>query len=251
MRTVFAATAAAVVLGGAAPPAAAAVHQVTYTGKVGYGFDLSGMFGAVGSLNEERYSLVYTIDDLAAGAVHVDGPDLAQISGSGANSPVRAAITVKGVTWQINGGTEGYAQQSNLNHANVGGYDYVEQKSTEYAITPTFYHSYFARTWIAANGQDFLPSAAFGTPYSYDPLAQSGGGGYYNLVELNDSVLGPNNTYSVVNYAFLNLTIDGVSVSTRGVDGAVPEPASWAMLILGFGGAGAMLRRRGRELAAA
>lgn len=28
--------------------------------------------------------------------------------------------------------------------------------------------------------------------------------------------------------------------------GAVPEPSAWALMILGFGGAGAMLRRRGR-----
>jgi PEP-CTERM motif len=26
--------------------------------------------------------------------------------------------------------------------------------------------------------------------------------------------------------------------------GAVPEPAAWALMIMGFGGAGAMLRRR-------
>jgi hypothetical protein len=32
-------------------------------------------------------------------------------------------------------------------------------------------------------------------------------------------------------------------------DAAVPEPAAWAMLILGFGGAGAMMRRRRTRLA--
>ncbi|MBU1377118.1 MAG: PEPxxWA-CTERM sorting domain-containing protein [Alphaproteobacteria bacterium] len=37
--------------------------------------------------------------------------------------------------------------------------------------------------------------------------------------------------------------VNSVSVSYQ-VSGAVPEPASWALLITGFGGAGAMLRRR-------
>lgn len=250
MRTVF--VAAAIAMGAmAAVPAQAAVHDITYTGKVGYGFDLTGMFGAIGTLNEERYSLVYTIDDMALGALHTDAPDLARISGSGANSPVRAAITVKGVTRQINGSYTGYAEQHDQDHGNTGGYDYVEQKALEYEITPTFYHSFYARTWISANSQDFLPYPAFGAPYTYNPLL-GGAGGYYDLVELNDQILDPNGN-TLVNYAYMNLTIDGVSVSTRGAGGggSVPEPGAWALLIMGFGGAGAMLRHRRREMSAA
>jgi hypothetical protein len=41
----------------------------------------------------------------------------------------------------------------------------------------------------------------------------------------------------------LGLTLDGFSIR------AVPEPATWALMILGFGGVGAVLRRR-RALAA-
>lgn len=46
--------------------------------------------------------------------------------------------------------------------------------------------------------------------------------------------------------------LDGVSLTkiTVGTHGSVPEPASWALMILGFSGLGAMLRRR-RTLAAA
>ena len=33
-------------------------------------------------------------------------------------------------------------------------------------------------------------------------------------------------------------------VFAEGSPGAVPEPATWAMMILGFGGVGALLRRR-------
>jgi len=32
------------------------------------------------------------------------------------------------------------------------------------------------------------------------------------------------------------------------VTGAVPEPATWAMMLLGFGGIGAAMRRRRKEI---
>lgn len=36
----------------------------------------------------------------------------------------------------------------------------------------------------------------------------------------------------------------GVTAVPRFIDSTVPEPASWAMMILGFGGVGALMRRR-------
>ncbi|HLZ76448.1 PEPxxWA-CTERM sorting domain-containing protein [Phenylobacterium sp.] len=42
--------------------------------------------------------------------------------------------------------------------------------------------------------------------------------------------------------------LDNVALDVTG--GSVPEPASWALMILGFGGAGAVLRRRRTALAA-
>jgi hypothetical protein len=38
---------------------------------------------------------------------------------------------------------------------------------------------------------------------------------------------------------------DGEPGDNNGVD-AVPEPAQWALMVVGFGGAGALLRRRRR-----
>jgi hypothetical protein len=47
-----------------------------------------------------------------------------------------------------------------------------------------------------------------------------------------------------------NVGMDNIAFDVRGVaTGAVPEPATWAMLILGFFGSGALLRRRGVALA--
>ncbi len=37
------------------------------------------------------------------------------------------------------------------------------------------------------------------------------------------------------------------NVATVATDGGVPEPGAWALMLLGFGGMGAMLRRRGRS----
>ena len=43
----------------------------------------------------------------------------------------------------------------------------------------------------------------------------------------------------------------GAAIDNVSVSGAVPEPATWAMMILGFGAAGSMIRRRKAVLAAA
>jgi len=47
------------------------------------------------------------------------------------------------------------------------------------------------------------------------------------------------------------LAFDNVSMAASVVDGgaAVPEPSAWALMIVGFGGVGALMRRRGRQSA--
>lgn len=56
-------------------------------------------------------------------------------------------------------------------------------------------------------------------------------------------------TYSVTTRYTLNAPTAGSAIST-GAIAAVPEPATWALMIMGFGGAGAMIRRR-RQVAVA
>jgi hypothetical protein len=90
-------------------------------------------------------------------------------------------------------------------------------------------------------------------------LDQGPAGGYQNSERL--FFIDPsydatqNNTFSV-NLTLTNVSsVQGGTISVNEViqqgSGAVPEPASWALMILGFGGAGAMLRRRKTAAAAA
>jgi hypothetical protein len=80
------------------------------------------------------------------------------------------------------------------------------------------------------------PSSPADLPFSVNaPTA-----GFYNFqLAYGECCTGP----AVLQLASLNATPFG--------SGAVPEPATWALMIMGFGGAGAMLRRRRMVLAQA
>jgi hypothetical protein len=61
---------------------------------------------------------------------------------------------------------------------------------------------------------------------------------------VNHTVTAPDNsggTFSVNNAV---LILDVATVTSGAIGGGVPEPASWALMLTGFGAMGAMLRRR-------
>lgn len=51
------------------------------------------------------------------------------------------------------------------------------------------------------------------------------------------------------NYGFDQLVLDSISVNAVSLGSAVPEPATWAMMIIGFGAAGSMVRNSRRRMA--
>ena len=97
--------------------------------------------------------------------------------------------------------------------------------------------------------------------YSNDPTGTVGGsnGTLANLNPSNNDFAALNGIYAHLDASQLSYTKpryragEGYGIDARDHDTlvAVPEPASWAMLLAGFGGTGAVLRRRRRRCLAA
>ncbi len=69
--------------------------------------------------------------------------------------------------------------------------------------------------------------------------------GFSDSVVLAGGAFGSIDTYSMVSFSTASsFGSPGISFTTNGPTGPVPEPTTWALMILGFGSAGAMLRRR-------
>lgn len=115
----------------------------------------------------------------------------------------------------------------------------------------------------------FTPTAGYEVSFrsfDWDKLTATTSGSFFFevrdasnalLFSANNSVLSysPNTAYSTGPLTFLfgnggvgSVAVDNVTVDVRAVAaGAVPEPASWAMMLFGFGALGTVLRRNRRQ----
>lgn len=109
-----------------------------------------------------------------------------------------------------------------------------------------------------------LTSAIIGGGPTWSPLGGSSGGcfsagcGYTGWIQSNYTIANAGNykvVYGVTNWSDTawesGLAFDGLKVAGVEVGGAVPEPATWALMIAGFGMAGSMVRRRRLQAVAA
>jgi hypothetical protein len=76
-------------------------------------------------------------------------------------------------------------------------------------------------------------------------------GDFSDQLRGNGGTFASQGTFSLVGFSAGSSLGDGVSSITLVEAGVVPEPATWALMISGFGGAGVLLRRRRKEFAAA
>lgn len=101
-------------------------------------------------------------------------------------------------------------------------------------IRYSYYSSFDGGTLSFASG-GYNPSIA-NAGQGFALTFRNVGSGQPQGVSLNYALAGNNELFSTRNVT--------ITAGPAEVSGAVPEPATWAMLLLGFGGIGATLRRR-------
>jgi hypothetical protein len=112
--------------------------------------------------------------------------------------------------------------------------------------------TYFFSTWIrsALNGAPaMLDFSINGSPIGPTFTAGPVEGGWQQFFASWDSGASTVANISLVNrqlaYGGNDFALDDISLSVRSPE-AIPEPSAWALMILGFGAAGAMFRRQAR-----
>jgi hypothetical protein len=212
----------------AATPAQAATYIITYQGTVygSYGSSLDGL----------GFTAVYTLTDPLPGAIlYGDGSTYAATYGGSyysAPSPVSATLTINGITRAFSGDEQNYAEQYN----DYGGsFDEVRHYSGDIKVINGSYVSNYIQNYISSYSNDFLSSIDYTSPLSYTVQAGDTGYGYFRFYA-------PDGGYA---NGYLNST----SVTIAALAGGVPEPATWALMILGFGLVGGVLRRQRRRIA--
>jgi hypothetical protein len=198
---------------------AAPDFQITYTGTVS-GTDGTGVFGAPGDLSG-NYTLVYYVT-LANGQTSNGGTDASIFGGTwdGLSDPITAVLTIGAQSYTFAGPYDG---EADFWANGIGGFDGVE----DYASGGN------ASTYVddgITGFTAFVSPSFWNSPFSYSAQTGDSATMPFSIAENNESASG-------------NLTAQTVSL---GPVAAVPEPATWAMMLLGFGAIGLAVRRRRR-----
>jgi len=231
---IAAAGAAILLLAASVPAQAATLFKATVIGVITHDYGSTNTFG-VGALVGQTYKVVYYFDPTLGTESLYDpaGPVFDKVrSGLYGNSPIRSyELTVGAHTEHLFADMVAQSGQvSRTQYADSRGH-FGAIASGAYAPTPAYTDYQSASSTF--NGGATPISQDFTAPFSGPATGQS---------SFLRQVKTPGSAYPIA-YKF-----DG-SISSVSI-GLVPEPATWAMLIIGFGAVGAALRGRRRTAAA-
>jgi hypothetical protein len=213
-----------------ATSASAAVHVITYTGQTGTSSN-DTVFGGATDISNLPFTLTFTYDP-AKGHRTTTGTTDQALGGTnyGSDSPVLdAALTINGVLVDFAADQAGYIATGSA----PGGVNDAISLDQYFGWTHAF--------------RTLNISAVGGFPASLDDVFSGpvSGSGNFFFQDYEVNPLGGGHASAT---ALGNLFPTQVQVS---IPGAVPEPATWALLLTGFGLAGVALRRRTGKLAGA
>lgn len=212
----------------------------TYKGVVTSGIDDQGVFGEPGGdLTGSSYTLVFTLDTSLRNAFVYSsyGPQLFY-GGFQFNAPAiqSATIFIKGGSYSVSGNR--YSSTGFLNLP--GGPDQIVHTSGGfYASNNELLYERIDNSIINKTG-DLLNNSDYSVAY-YHELSEGEEWYGYAGASIN----------SLVDYSdrqIFSAILKPLSVEVRQSAAVVPEPATWALLILGFGAVGGAMRRRTRPI---
>jgi hypothetical protein len=215
----------------AASPSAAEVYTVRGVASI---TDVTGEIGSPGAQLTRDFTLVFTRND-ALGAFQNDGV-YSLLGGYGADNPVTATLAIGSFTYDFG---SNYGEQYQTK-ANAGGEGFEFYASNTYACAPNFcdLDSSFVSINVTHGSGAYLPDHLI---YSLPSLTKADTPaflwqGSFNIERLviQDGM----QDYQSVRGQF---DISSITVG-------VPEPGSWAVMVLGFAGVGHRVRRRKRRI---
>lgn len=218
-------------------PTQAAVYIITYTGTITSGVDGRQLFGG-GDLSGFEYTSIYTLTypgNFQEAHSGTSDAGIRSVFGSTeydptAQIPLTGTMTINGIThWY--GDYYGWAAQTNNDHGNGGD----EVQHVVVSSDPVGGWSSAMQNNLYSYTHDFVSSWDFTAPLAYN--LQQGDGSYGSFA----SYSGPVATHP---YTYLDLRPLSVTIVEQS---PVPEPSTWALLLIGFGLVGVSLRRAARQ----
>jgi len=239
MKTFLASALMAAALAG---PASANRFVATFTGTVTNGTDSANVFNQAGAdLTGQSFTAVFTLDDSAADFVLSNGAVYYDIYNGGPANPIHATISVGGVSYALTPATDSFEDYLSWTRYSGGTFDQFMGNVARFVDDGTVNTLDSLQLYGNASLDDFLGSPLdYHTPFAHDFTSQSGGS--FSIGSWSDS------TNAAFYSETLNLNVSRITYAAAPAGGAVPEPASWAMMLVGFGLAGTALRRNRAKL---
>ena len=226
---------AALAFFGLIPPALPDIVYINYAGTIVDGYDQTGIFGAPGaSLAGDAYTTSYVFDtSIGTRSTNqfVDS-DLGGIGYAQPSPSLGAVLTINGISVGISG----------VGAGDFHVVDFGDHSGTSTPLLSDTGYGFIRRVDNAMFDASHTIPISLDAPFNYsDPSGNAGHG------EFIINVLNPNGGNLIYTWASLDPT--SVTVTNPSfITYSVPEPSTWAMMLIGFAGLGFVIQRSRRRM---